>query len=273
MAADHAGAVREPVGMRPIGRAQQESGGVDRTTGDDNDVTSIPLRFTAALHHHFGCFAAAGAGLDALDMGAGQQAHIRVTQCRCDADDMRIGLGLHQARKPVAGRTTDARAVLRLLFVQHDADWQREGPMARTRQIIGQLPDARLVRHRGIRIGIAAGRLGRVAAALPVHMVESLGLRVVRREILIRTRPGRRHAVGMRQFAEISFPQAQQDGAVHLGVAADPVMDARVERLAVLVMPGLSRLVAVLGENRVGAPVFPHARQVIAAFEDQDALA
>src|SRR6516164_898016 len=77
----------------------------------------------------------------------------------------------------------------------------------------------------------------------------------------------------MRQFAEIAFAQAQQDGAVHLGVAADPVMDARVERLAVLVMPGLTRLVAVLGEHGVRTPVFSLARQVIAAFEDQDALA
>src|SRR5215831_5858574 len=77
----------------------------------------------------------------------------------------------------------------------------------------------------------------------------------------------------MRQFAEIAFAQAQQDGAVHLGIAADPVMDARLERLAVLVMPGLARLVAVLGEHGLRTPVFPLARQVIAAFEDQDALA
>src|SRR6516164_3073446 len=77
----------------------------------------------------------------------------------------------------------------------------------------------------------------------------------------------------MRQFAKIAFAQAQQDGAIHLGVAADPVMDARLERLAVLVMPGLARLVAVLGEHGFRAPVFPLARQVIAAFEDQDALA
>src|SRR5215471_6230600 len=35
VAADHTGAVREPVGMRQIGRAQQESGGVDRTTSDE----------------------------------------------------------------------------------------------------------------------------------------------------------------------------------------------------------------------------------------------
>src|SRR6516162_10487859 len=77
----------------------------------------------------------------------------------------------------------------------------------------------------------------------------------------------------MRQFAKIAFPQAQQHGAVHLGIAADPVMDARLERLAVLVMPSLARLVAVLGEHGLRAPVFPLARQVIAAFEDQDALA
>src|SRR6516225_8917492 len=77
----------------------------------------------------------------------------------------------------------------------------------------------------------------------------------------------------MRQFAEIAFAPAQQDGAVHLGVAADPIVDAWLERLAVLVMPGLARLVAVLGEHGLRTPVFPLTRQVIAAFEDQDALA
>src|SRR6516225_5447766 len=50
-------------------------------------------------------------------------------------------------------------------------------------------------------------------------------------------------------------------------------MDAGLERLAVLVVPGLLCLIAVLGEHRIGAPVFPLARQVAAALDDQDALA
>src|SRR6516164_5181409 len=77
----------------------------------------------------------------------------------------------------------------------------------------------------------------------------------------------------MRQLAEIALAQAQQHGTVHLGVAADPVMDARLKRVAVLVVPSLASLVAVVSEHRLGAPVFPLARQIVAAFEDQDALA
>src|SRR5215472_2644181 len=50
-------------------------------------------------------------------------------------------------------------------------------------------------------------------------------------------------------------------------------MDARLERVAVLVVPGLVRFVAVVAEHRLGAPVFRLARQPVAAFEDQDALA
>ena len=45
-----------------------------------------------------------------------------MAQGRRDTHDMCIGLGLHQAGEPVAGCASDAGAVLRFLFIEHDAD-------------------------------------------------------------------------------------------------------------------------------------------------------
>ena len=190
-----------------------------------------------------------------------------------DADDMRVGLGLHQTRKPVAGGAADAGAVLRLLLVEHDADRQRERAVAGAFEIVRKLLDARLVRYRRVRVRVVAGRLGRVAAALTVDVIETLGLGVIRREIAVRQRPFRRHAVGMRDSAEIALAQSQQYRAVHLRIAADPIVNAGMERLAVAVVPGLRRLVPVRAEHRFAAPILRLARQEVAAFEDQDALA
>ena len=144
--------------------------------------------------------------------------------------------------------------------------------MPGARQIVVQLLDARFVRHRRVWVGLVAGWLGRVAAALTVHVVQPLRFGVIGRQIPVRQGPGRRDAVGMPRFAKIPLTQPQQHRAVHLRVAADPVMDAGVERLAVLVVPGLSCLVSVLGKDCFGVPIFPFTRQVATAFQDQDAL-
>ena len=140
-------------------------------------------------------------------------------------------------------------------------------------QVIGELLNARLVRDGGMRIRIAGGRLGRIAAARAMHMIKPLGLGVVGRQVLVGERPGRRDPVGVPHDPEIALAQPQQHRAVHLGIAADPIVDAGMERLAVFVVPGLVRLVAFAGEYRFAAPVLPLARQIIAAFEDQDPLA
>ena len=98
VAANDARAVGETLGVRPIGRAQQQRRRIYRATGDDDDIAAIafgaPSRCTTtsdACHR--------SVGLDALDKGAGQQRDIRMPQGRRDADDLRIRLGLHQARK------------------------------------------------------------------------------------------------------------------------------------------------------------------------------
>ena len=108
---------------------------------------------------------------------------------------------------------------------------------------------------------------------LAVHVVELLGLGVVWLEIVVAERPGGRDPAVMPDLAEILPAQPEQRRAVHLGVAADVVMYPGMERRAVAVVPGLLGLVLRLNEYRGRIPVLPLARQIIAALQQQDALA
>ena len=76
---------------------------------------------------------------------------------------------------------------------------------------------------------LASGSVGSSPVA-PVHLVELLGLRVVRLELVVGDRPGRRDAVVVAELAEILAPQPVEGGAVDLGRAADEVVDLGLER-------------------------------------------
>src|SRR5437016_180970 len=84
---------------------------------------------------------------------------------------------------------------------------------------------------------------------------------------LARTRHGWPSHVPQRMQAE-----AEERGAVELGIAADPVVRVGMERLAVAVAPRLLRLILPLEVDRPRAPVVRLARHVLAALEEQDLL-
>ena len=112
-------------------------------------------------------------------------------QRRIDADHLRVGFRLHQAWEAVAGVAADAPAAVRIGLVAHDADRHRERPVAEPAQVVDQLLDARLVAERRMQVGRTGARLGRVGAALAVHLVQMLGARVVGLELAVLDRPGR----------------------------------------------------------------------------------
>ena len=105
--------------------------------------------------------------------------------------------------------------------------------VAAGRQVVEELLDARLVRHRGPRVLLAPVALGRVLAVRAVHLVEPLGLRVVRLEVVVAHRPRRRQPVDVVQLAEVPRPQPVQRRAVQLRGTTDVVVDLRLERGAV----------------------------------------
>src|SRR3954454_10753067 len=105
------------------------------------------------------------------------------------------------------------------------------------------------------------------------HLVELLGARVVRLHLVIGDGPGGRDAVVVAQRAEVLGTQPVQRRAVQLRRAADVVVDLRLERLVVGVIPRVLRHVAVVDEHVVALPVLRLTGQPPAALEQQDALA
>ena len=225
-------------------------------TSATTSVTAVPLAFVSQLER----------------LGVAQQRHVGKFEGGAHGHDFRVGFGVHQARKAVAGLAADAGAVRHVLLVQHHGAGSREGVVARRRQIVGQLLDARLVGNRRARIGSAGGRLGRIPAAQPVHVIHLLGPRVIRLQLVVGDRPRRRDAVVMAQLAEILLAQPIERRAEHLGRAADEIVHLRLERPAVSVVPGLGRYVAVLHEHGRRIPVLRLALEPVAALENQDAL-
>ena len=149
---------------------------------------------------------------------------------------------MHQARVAVAPRAADARALGAVGLVEQDAARRVERVVARPSRgrrtscwIRGSCDTA------GHGYGLLAVALGRVLAGVAVHLVEPLGLRVVRLEVVVGQRPRRRDAVDVLELAEVLRAQAVQRRAVQLGGAADEVVDLRLERLAVGVVPGVLR--------------------------------
>ena len=76
----------------------------------------------------------------------------------------------------------------------------------------------------------------------------------------------------MDDLFEIALTQPEERRAIHLGIAADEVMELRAEGAPLGVDPCFGGLVPAIDEDRLRAPVRFLARQIVAAFEDQDAL-
>src|SRR5262245_10933646 len=273
VAADDARAVRQPLRVAAARRSQEQRGGVDGAAGDHDDTARVRLLRAVPLHVHRRDFAAAGTGLEARDIGARDQGDVRVLEGGIDADHLRVGLGVDEAREAVTGVAADALAPPGIAVVAHDADGQRERLVPDPRQVVDELLDPRLVAERWEAIRCARRRLRRVGPPLAVHLVEMLGLRVIGLEILVGYGPGGGDAAVLPDHAEILPAQAQERRAVELGVAAHEVVGARNEFLAVLVEPRVLDVVATVHDDGVGVPVLLLARHVVASLEEQDALA
>ena len=196
-----------------------------------------------------------------------------VLQRGAHAQHLGVGLGVQRAREAVALPAAHAGAVGHVRLVEEHAARGVERVVARGGEVVGQLLDARLVVQRRERVVGARRRLGRVLAPGAVHLVQPLGLRVVRLHVGVRDRPGGRQAVDVVQVPEVLGPQPVEGGAVQLGGAADEVVDLRLERLAVVVVPRVGRDVAAVDEHVAGRPVGRLPRQPVAPLEQQDPVA
>ena len=208
------------------------------------------------------------------DLRVRQQRDVRVLERRPHAEHLGVGLargrGTGSRRRSRSGRRC-CRACSPRRAGSRTARGTGGSPAAARSS--RELLDPRLVGDRRVRVRRARRRLGRVLAAVAVHLVELLGQRVVRLDLVVGDRPRGRDAVVVAELAEVLLAQPVERRAVQLGRAADEVVDTGLERLALVVVPGVGRDVAVVHEHVVGRPVLRLAREPVAALEQQDPLA
>src|SRR5215469_10218998 len=128
------------------------------------------------------------------------------------------------------------------------------------------------MRQRAEWIGLICGRFGRIAPALPMHMIEIFRLGIVWREHIIADRPRWADAARVPDFTKICFAQAKHRRAKHLGITADPVINHWVEGLTIVIYR-LLRMIAFFLVNGVCLPVFALTREIIAALQKKNLLA
>ena len=70
-----------------------------------------------------------------------------------------------------------------------------------------------------------------------MYLVEVLSLGVIRLKLVVTDGPRRRDTTVMAQLAEVALTQAEQGGAVELGIATDVVIGVGMKIVAILVAP------------------------------------
>src|SRR3974390_1143987 len=76
----------------------------------------------------------------------------------------------------------------------------------------------------------------------------------------------------MTNLSKVLLPQPEQSSSIELGVSADVIIGVRMEFLAISVAPDFLGLILAFGIDRFGIPVVRLTRDVVAAFQQQNAL-
>ena len=258
--------------MAIVRRPQEQRRGVDGARGHHHHLRRVLFALAVAPDDHLVHRAARCSRLQALHESVGQERDVGELERGIHREHLRVGLRPDQAGVAVAGGAADARAAIRALLVQLDAERGVEWLQARAGEVLRQVLQARLVAHRRVRVWLAGVGVRRVLAALAVHVVHALRARVVGLHLVIGQRPGWRDAAMVPQLAEVRLAQAEQRGAVELGVAAHRVVRVRMQIAACRVLPDLFRLVSAVDVHCPRVPVLLLAADVIAPLEQQDAL-
>ena len=171
-----------------------------------------------------------GVGLQPADDGVADQRDVVVLDRGPDRDHVGVGLGVHQAGEAVAGGTADAGAEGRVGLVEHDPG-RASGTGCRPTAVMSSksrwMRGSWETRREGVRR--RCRRLGRVLTAGAVHLVELLGLGVVRLHHVVLDRPGRGDAVVVLELAEVAFAEPVERGPVELRRPTDEVVDLGLE--------------------------------------------
>src|SRR6266581_3843983 len=108
---------------------------------------------------------------------------------RLYADDMRVGLGVYETGKAITGGTTDALALLWILFVQEDANRQMKWPVPKLFEVVAQLLNPPLVADRRKAIRLTGRWFCGIFPANPMDLIKILRLCVVPLQVFVVQRP------------------------------------------------------------------------------------
>ena len=192
--------------MPVVGAGQEELRGVRRARREHDDRTGEPLLAPVDVRDHRGDGATRRVGLQLPHLRVAQQREVLVHQGWADGDHVGVGLRVHQAGEAVTGGAADAGAEGGVGLVEHDPVGGVERVQPHLCETVEELLDARLVRDRRVRVW-PAGWVGRVLSAGAVHLVQVLGLGVVRLEDVVVDRPRGRDAAVVLQLAEVLLPE------------------------------------------------------------------
>jgi hypothetical protein len=193
-----------------------------------------------------------------------------------DADHLGVGFAVGYAGiaiKAVAADTRRVRQGFAVSLFEQNADRQMKRLVSFALEVVEKLLDARFMRDGLISIRFRPGRFGRIFAALTTDAIEFLGGLIIRFEDIILQWPGWRNAVHMPDLFEIALTQAKQHSSINFAVAADVIVKPRMESLPLGIVPGFRGLVVGVNENGLAIPIFAFAREIVAAFQQQDFLA
>src|SRR5262249_35282897 len=180
-------------------------------------------------------------GLEPRDVGPGEKADVRMLEGGIHAEYLHVRLAVDETRVTIAGTAADAGALARRGLVEADPQRHVERPEPESREVVAEPLHARVMADRRVRVRRAGWWVRGVLAALAVHVVKLLGLRVVGLKVLVADRPGGRDAAPVLELVEVLPAQPEERRPVELGVAADPVVRVRMEVRALGGPPGLRR--------------------------------
>src|SRR5271168_2897885 len=190
-----------------------------------------------------------------------------------DAVDIGVGFSVDEAGVAVAGVAADALRFDRIGRVALESERNRTGMVAELSDAAVDLLHPGFIWKRGEGIGPGVEGLcgvgtGEVVVEVAVSGEEFFGTGVERLEVDVGEWPRGRDAPFVMDNAEVFSAEAEESGAVDLGLATDVVGLLRMKRLIVFVEPHVGGVIAIVEKDCASVPVEFFLRQERAALED-----
>ena len=208
MPPDHAGAV----GDASLGRAQQQSRGIDRAGGEHDELGGGD----AAFRRRPDIRRLRPARRRATSAGARRARRFAASRSRCASALARPQVSASILPLRASGKASQGVAARFSQASTSTPSGSDSGVQADARHALPRRGDRRFVRHGRERIGRGMPRLGRILAQRAAHLVERLGARIPGLQLVVVERPARRRSLGVSDGAEILRAIAEQHGAIEL---------------------------------------------------------